>query len=42
MNWWLLKDRSDPGNMIEWLEQELLALEKDNATAIVIGHIPPV
>lgn len=41
LNWWLLKDRSDPGNQLKWLEQELAALEKEDGFAHIIAHIPP-
>jgi len=40
MNWFLIKNRYDPGNEIEWLEAELAALEAINGTAIMITHIP--
>lgn len=44
LNWWLLadKDRSDPGHQIEWLENELLELEKAEGFAYIIAHIPAV
>jgi len=41
MNWWLVADRSDPGNEIAWLEQELLKIEESKGLAYIIGHIPP-
>ena len=41
MNWWLLDDRTDPGHQIEWLEKELMQIEKDEGFAHVIAHIPP-
>jgi hypothetical protein len=40
MNWWLIKNRYDPGNQIEWLQAELEALEAINGTAIYMTHIP--
>lgn len=41
MNWWLLDNRVDPGHQIDWLEKELLQIEKDGGFAYMIGHIPP-
>lgn len=40
MNWWLLDNRQDPGQQIEWLENELASLEKQGGFAYMIGHIP--
>jgi len=42
MNWWLFQDRDDPAGIMQWLEDELAALEKDQGIAVIIGHIPPV
>lgn len=44
LNWWLLtdKDRSDPGKQLEWLEAELIELEKNEGYAHIIAHIPSV
>jgi len=41
MNWYLFAQRYDPGHQIEWLENELSALEKIGGQAIFIAHIPP-
>lgn len=40
LNWWLLDNRQDPGQQIEWLENELSQLEKENGFAYMIAHIP--
>jgi hypothetical protein len=31
---------SDPGGMLGWLEDELLALEKMGGQAIILAHVP--
>jgi hypothetical protein len=41
LNWWLLKDRDDPGHQIQWLEGELNRIEKAGGYAYIIAHIPP-
>lgn len=41
MNWWLFKNREDPGGQMEWLEQRLANLEETGRFAYIIGHIPP-
>lgn len=33
MNWWLLANRTEPGNQLVWLENELKQLEKDGGFA---------
>jgi len=40
MNWFLWADRYDPGQQIEWLQNELEALDQVNGKAIIITHIP--
>ena len=40
-NWWLAGTRQDPGGMMEWLENELAAIEKANGICYIIGHIMP-
>ena len=32
----------DPGNMLEWLESELIALEKIGGQAILLAHVPNI
>ena len=39
-NFWLVKDRFDPGAQIEWLEKELKDLESAGGFALIIAHIP--
>jgi len=41
MNWWLMDDRSDPGDQLKWLEQELASLEIAGGFAHIMAHIPP-
>ena len=43
LDWWLWKeqDRVDPGHQIEWFENELAELEKNDGFAYVIAHIQP-
>jgi len=41
MNWYLFEDRYDPGNQIQWLQNELAQLEAVNGFAVLILHIPP-
>ena len=41
MNWFLLDDRSDPGQQLQWLEDDLAHLEKQGGFAHIIAHIPP-
>lgn len=40
MNWFLWAERYDPGQQIEWFENELAALEAVGGQAILITHIP--
>jgi hypothetical protein len=41
LNWWLLDNRSDPGNQLDWLEFKLWQIEKfGDGFAHVIAHIP--
>ena len=40
LNWWMLDNRSDPGHQLEWLESELVKIEKDQGFAQIIAHIP--
>lgn len=39
MNWWLVKNRQDPGQEIEWFENELKEIEANDGFAYVIAHI---
>jgi len=36
----LITTFSDPGNMLEWFENELQELEKVGGKAIVLAHVP--
>ena len=42
MNWETLTNFGDPGNMLDWLSDELSALEAVNGTAIIIAHVPNI
>lgn len=41
MNFFIIKDPTDPGKQFEWIERTLRQAEKDNEYVIIIGHIPP-
>ena len=41
MNWFLLEDPSDPGDMLKWLAEELKLAEEQQQMVYIIGHIPP-
>lgn len=40
-NWFLLRNPTDPGHMLEWLEKELLESEQLEEHVWIIGHISP-
>lgn len=40
-NFWIWGDREDPGEVINWLETELAAIEKAGGLAYIIGHVQP-
>ena len=40
-NWFLLRDPTDPGQMLKWIETELKESEKKGQFVYIIGHIPP-
>lgn len=41
LNFYLFKNRYDPGNQIAWLQTELEEVEKLGGNAILVYHIPP-
>ncbi len=41
LNFYLLRDSTDPGKMFEWLENELKISESKEQLVYIIGHIPP-
>jgi len=41
LNFFLLKNPTDPQNILAWLREELYIAEKNNQTVYIIGHIPP-
>ena len=40
MNFWIIPNNTDPGNMLAWVRDELYEAEKANQKVIVLGHIP--
>lgn len=40
-NWYLLRDPTDPGSMLKWIEEELKESEKGKQFVYIIGHISP-
>lgn len=40
-NWFLLRNPTDPGGQLAWLEQELAEAEKNTKFVYIVGHIPP-
>ena len=40
LNWQASKMFKDPGNMLEWLQEELQGLEDVEGTALIIAHVP--
>lgn len=41
LNWFLLRNPTDPGDMLKWIESELRQSEKAGQFVYIIGHIPP-
>lgn len=41
-NWQQVVQFSDPGNMLQWLENELAELEKVGGAAIMLSHVPNI
>lgn len=41
MNWFLLRDPTDPGKMLVWLQNQLHQSQKINQYVWIIGHISP-
>jgi sphingomyelin phosphodiesterase len=41
LNFYLMKDPTDPGAMLEWLRQELYKIESQGQRVYIISHIPP-
>jgi sphingomyelin phosphodiesterase len=41
MNFFLIRDPTDPGKQFEWLEKVLREAERDGEYVFIIGHIPP-
>ena len=40
LNFWLYLNNTDPGNMLEWLVEELTSAEETGVNVIILGHIP--
>jgi len=41
MNFFIIKNPTDPGNQFKWMEEVLRQAEKDREYVYIIGHIPP-
>ena len=41
LNWFLLRDPTDPGSMLNWMEDELKQSETKKQFVYLMGHIPP-
>jgi len=41
LNWWILGERENPANQIQWLTEQLQQIETDGGLAIILGHLPP-
>jgi sphingomyelin phosphodiesterase len=41
INFFLLKNPTDPNKILSWLRDELYIAEKHNQSVYIIGHIPP-
>ena len=40
-NWYLFSQNNDPGNHLQWLEEQLKQIEKNNERTFIIGHVIP-
>jgi sphingomyelin phosphodiesterase len=40
LNFYLIKNPTDPNNQVDWLESTLRKAERDNEVVLLIGHIP--
>ena len=41
LNFFLVRDPTDPAGMLAWMRQELYTAENNNQDVYIIGHIPP-
>lgn len=41
MNWFLMRNPTDAGGMLKWIEEELKASEAKGQFVWIIGHISP-
>jgi sphingomyelin phosphodiesterase len=41
-NWYLLRDPTDPGNMLEWLRKELYKSEEKKERVYILTHMSPI
>jgi len=41
MNWFLMRNPTDAGHMLQWIEDELKESEANNQFVWILGHIPP-
>jgi len=40
-NWFLFKNSTDPGDMLQWLQGVLAMAERNDEPVWIVGHIPP-
>ena len=40
-NYFLIKQRNDPGDHLKWLEETLNKMERNGEVGLIVGHIPP-
>lgn len=41
LNFFLVRDPTDPEGMLAWMREELYSAENNNQDVYIIGHIPP-
>lgn len=41
LNFFLLRNPTDPNGILKWMREELYSAESNNETVYIIGHIPP-
>lgn len=41
LNFFLMRNPTDPNNILKWMREELYSAERQNQNVYIIGHIPP-